>query len=96
MPSFFIETLPQKTEPLRGNFSQLLVSFIKPHLPVSLSTIARWLKETMTAAGIDTTVFKAHSVRGASSSTAANKGVTTDEILEAADWSTESSFQRFY
>ena len=50
----------------------------------------------MGAAGIDISVFKAHSVRGVSTSAAANRGVTTDEILDAADWSTESSFQRFY
>ena len=40
--------------------------------------------------------FKAHSVRGASASTASNMGITTREILEAADWSSESIFQRFY
>lgn len=50
----------------------------------------------MWSAGIDTSMFKAHSVRGASTSLAASVGVTTDEILSAADWSSESSFQKFY
>ena len=76
--------------------SQLFISFIKPHRPVTSSTVARWLKETLGAAGIDTTIFKAHSVRGASTSAAANSGITTEDILKAADWSTDSSFQRFY
>jgi len=48
------------------------------------------------AAGVDTSVFNAHSVRGASSSAAANLGITTNEILKAADWSSESVFQKFY
>ena len=46
--------------------------------------------------GIDTNLFKAHSVRSASTSAAANQGVTTEDILKAADWSSDSSFQRFY
>ena len=47
-------------------------------------------------AGIDTDNFKAHSVRGAASSTAAWSGVTIMDILNAADWSTEATFQQFY
>ena len=54
------------------------------------------VKETIGAAGIDTTIFKAHSVRGASTPAASNSGITTGEIHKAAEWSTESSFQRFY
>ena len=64
---------------------------------MSSSTIVQWLKETMGAAGINISIFEAPSVRGASKSLAAtNQGVTTNEILNVADWSTESSFQRFY
>ena len=43
------------------------------------------------SAGIDKSVFNAHSVRGASSTVAANLGITTNDIL--ADWSSESVFQ---
>ena len=78
------------------NNDQLFISFIKPHHPVTSSTIARWLKLVIESAGIDTSVFKAHSVRSASTSAAAMQGVTTEDILSAADWNTESSFQRFY
>ena len=69
---------------------------IKPHLLVTSSTIARWLKEVIRDAGIDTNIFKAHSVRAASTSAAAMLGISTNEILEATDSSTESTFQRFY
>ena len=35
-------------------------------------------------------------MRGASSSTAAASGVTTLDILQAADWSSERTFEKFY
>ena len=50
----------------------------------------------LSEAGIDTEIFKAHSVRGISSSKAATAGVTTADILQAADWSSESKFQKYY
>lgn len=61
-------------------------------------TIARWLinKCFREEAGIDISIFKAHSVIGALCSTAAGAGVTTKDILDAADWSSEGTFQRFY
>ena len=59
-------------------------------------TIARWLKDTLRLAGIDVSIFSGHSVRGASVSAAAGAGVKMSEIMQAADWSTESVFRRFY
>ena len=44
----------EKTKDLRGENKQLFISFIKPHNPVTSSTIARWLKQVMESAGIDT------------------------------------------
>ena len=35
-------------------------------------------------------------LRGAACSKAAGAGVTTKQILEAADWSSEGTFQKFY
>ena len=76
--------------------SRLFLSCIGQHSPVSSCSIARWLKCFMEEAGIDISIFKAHSVRGASCSSAAGAGVTTKDILDAADWSAEGTFQRFY
>ena len=70
--------------------------FLSEHNPVTSCSIARWPKIVMIEAGIDTSIFKAHSVRGAACSKAAGKGVTTKQILEAADWSSEGTFQRSY
>ena len=44
--------------------SKLFLSWIGKHAPVTSSTIARWLCTCLFEAGIDTSVFKAHSVRG--------------------------------
>jgi hypothetical protein len=63
---------------------------------VTSSTIARWLKILLGKAGMNTEIFKAHSTRSASSSAAATAGITTGDILKAADWSSEAVFQKFY
>ena len=67
-----------------------------PDWTLCSSTIACWLKTTLEQAGIDTAIFKAHSTRGASTSAAALRGVTTSDIIQAADWSSDSVFRRFY
>ena len=75
---------------------QLLISFKSPHNPVQTCTIARWLRETMEEAGIDTSHYKAHSVRSAATSKAREKGLSTNQIMKAANWSNANTFQRYY
>ena len=94
-----VETLKgyeERTAPYREGQQNLFLALIKLYKGVTSSTIARWLKSLLEAAGIDTAEFSAHSVRGASSSVAANLGITTNDILKAADWSSESVFKKFY
>ena len=79
-----------------GSPQLLFLSYVKPHKPVTSQRLAHWLKELLGKAGIDTSVFKAHSVRGASSTAASMKGVLIEDILRTADWSTDSTFRRFY
>ena len=50
----------------------------------------------MASSGIDVSHFRAHSTRGAATSAAARAGVSTAQIPKAADWSSESTFTRFY
>ena len=45
---------------------------------------------------MDTSIYNGHSTRSALSSKAASSGVTVSDILQAADWSSEETFQRFY
>ena len=67
--------------------SQFLVSHIKPHKPVSPSTVSRWLGQVLAMAGINTEVFKAHSTRAASSSKAEVTGVSLTDIIKQGHWS---------
>ena len=95
-PVVTLKAYEDRTVPYRGGELRLFLALIKPYKAVTSSTIARWFKSLLEAVGIDTSVFSAHSVRGASPSAAANLGITTSDILKAADWSSESVFQRFY
>ena len=88
------KTLSLRSEVISEN--RLLISFRKPHKPVCSASIARWIKTVLKLAGIDTTLFKAHSVRAASTSAALRSGVSVRDIMSTADWSRESTFSRFY
>ena len=59
--------------------SQLFLSWVTKK-PVSKQTISRWLKIVLHEAGIDTSIFKAHSYRGAGLSKAYKKGASVSEI----------------
>ena len=60
------------------------------------STVARWIKVVMRAAGIDVSVFKPHSTRSASTSRAWGRGVSIPDILKTGDWSSATTFHRYY
>ena len=87
----------QKTKPLRSNKdTNLFISFVKPHKNVGRSTIGRWIKSVMALAGIDVSVFSAHSTRAASVSKAQSKDLPLDIILDTAGWSNAKTFHKFY
>ena len=75
---------------------RLLISFVKPHKAVTTDTIARWLRTVMSKAGVDTTVFKAHSCRSASNTKAHASNVPMDMILQTAGWSNCDTFRLYY
>ena len=72
----------KRTEVIREEETQTLKNFIKPHKAMSNSTVSRWLMNALSAAGIDTNTFPAHSTRAASSSKAKTQCVPTKEILK--------------
>eukprot|EP00118_Oscarella_pearsei_P020915 m.231510 g.231510 ORF g.231510 m.231510 type:complete len:603 (+) comp40072_c0_seq1:414-2222(+) len=78
------------------DYSQLLLSVIERHRPVTSATVARWIKGMMSAAGINVDKFKAHSTRGASASAAGEAGIPIQDILAAADWRSQETFIRHY
>ena len=76
--------------------SRLFLAVKKPHQPVKPCTIARWLKVVMEKAGLDVNIFKAHSVRGASTSKANKLGLSTQQIMDRANWAKARTFYTFY
>ena len=81
---------------VNGQPSAFFLCHKKPHKPASKSTLARWIKDGLLLADVDTKVFKAHSLRGASSSKALLKGLTVKEVVDHGRWSLESTWQRYY
>lgn len=76
--------------------TKLLLSFHRPHKPISKDTVSRWIKAVLTLSGIDSAFFTAHSTRAASTSAAVKLGVPMSSILSAAGWSREDTFAQFY
>ena len=74
----------------------LFVSYVKSHNPITAPTLRRWLRMVSKNAGIDSDIFKAHSVRGVSTTAAVNSNVPLDDVMKMADWSCISTFQKFY
>ena len=76
--------------------SRLLISYTKPHKPVTNSTVARWIRSTLQNAGIDVSVFSAHSSRTASSSYSATAQLPLADIFKAGGWSNARTFAEHY
>jgi hypothetical protein len=87
----------KRTNKLRGqNEHKLFISFTKPHKAVSKDTITRWILMVLTNAGIDTSVYKAHSLRHAVTSKANSIGIPLSDILNKAGWTGFTMFEKFY
>jgi integrase len=77
--------------------NQLFLSLNDPHKPVSTHTISKWIVKTIKLAQTDKAVkVKAHSTRYVGPSWAIFNGASLKSVLESTDWSTESTFSRFY
>ena len=95
-PIVCLSEYDKRTNELRKGSDQLLVSYQKPYQPVSTDTISRWLKTVLAKSGIDTSVFKGHSTRAASTSAAAVCKVPLSTILDNAGSSNATTFGKFY
>ena len=63
-------------DPSRPN--RLLLSHIRP---ITSETPGTWVKEVLASVGVDSNIFKAHSVRKASATATHNKGVPLEDNL---------------
>ena len=80
----------------RSSDPALFISTAKPFKLVSRDAIARWIKNTMKEANIDTGLFTAHTCRSASTSKAKIAGVTIKTILNSTNWTKENIFKKYY
>jgi len=87
-----------KTKSFRNQSNgKLFVGLKYPHKNVGTQTISNWLQRVLGYAGVDTSIFKGHSYRHASTSKAAKLGVSIDKIFAQAGWCQGSTvFGRFY
>ncbi len=76
--------------------THVFIALVSPFREVSSNTISRWIKCFIGSAGVDTSVFSAHSTRGAAASKAATSGLSIDTILHAGCWAAESTINKFY
>ena len=85
-----------KTWREEGDKNQLLLSHIERHRVVSTATVACWLKGVLGMARIDISIFKAHSVRAASTYKTKVMVLSTKDILKRGNWSRELTWQKYY
>ena len=85
-----------RTKSLRSTKQRLMLSYIKPYKEITRDTVSRWIRTVMIRAGIDVTVFSAHSVRSASTSKARDNNVPISTIMKRAGWTSGSTFQKYY
>ena len=86
----------ERTTKIRKGKSQLLLSYIGPHGPISRATLARWTIAALALSGVNTDVYKAHSTRGASASSAKAMGANLNAIMRNASWRDAKSFAIHY
>ena len=86
-----------RTQPIRATYNtKLLISYAKPHKPISNSTVGKWAKSVLKDSGIDTGTFSSNSTRPASTSYGAQTGLTLAEILKAGGWTNAQTFAKHY
>lgn len=91
----------KKTEVFREKLkdsNKLFLSLLEPHQPVSSQTISKWIVQTIHMAyeNQKKSNVKGHSTRALGPSWALFNGASVKSIIEAADWSKESTFCKFY
>ena len=90
-----LEIYLQLTKPLRGETTKLFLTTQKPFSAATQDSITRWVRVTLTNAGIDKD-FNPHSIRAASTSAAARQAIPIDSILKNAGWATDCMFRKYY
>ena len=84
-----------RTLDVRGKETKLLITLKAPHKGISRDTLRRWMKDALSNAGIDLSIFAPHSTRSASTSMAVNNKIPLPTLIKAG-WYNESTFSKYY
>ncbi len=88
----------QRTSNLRGDNDQLFLTYVEPHRPAAIRTVARWLVAVLVdSKAVDASSHpRAHSTRAVASSWAFHRGVSVAGICESVSWKSASTFSSVY
>ncbi|XP_031348434.1 uncharacterized protein LOC116174634 [Photinus pyralis] len=101
-PTLCVASALKKYIQLTNNIRKVEQDFLfltakAPHNLASKQTLSRWVKELLKKAGIDTSMFQAHSTRHSASSAALRQGLSLETICRTVGWSESSqTFGKFY
>ena len=73
-----------------------VISYGKPHRPVSSDTLSKCINDELKLSGTDTNVFATHSCSLASVGKTKVNGMGINEIMKKECWKSESTFKKFY
>lgn len=77
--------------------TRVFLSINEPHRPVAAQTLSRWIVECLKIALKDKDLkTKGHSTRAMGPSLALFRGASVESIMNSADWSSDTTFVRFY
>ncbi len=79
----------------KGDITKFFITYGVPNKGASRDSIRRWTKDVLRDAGIDLSIFNAHSTRSAATS-AARTLLPLETVLKAGGWSTANTFTRYY
>ena len=95
-PENVLQSYIDKTKDNWRSKTKLFISFLKPHKPVGVKTISRWIKESLKTTGVNVEHYQGHSLHSASASAVKSNCANISNLLLAGGWSNERTFAKFY
>ena len=99
-PCSSLKEYEKRTKPFRPSSetepNKLFFSVNRPHTPIAAGILSHWVQDCLLDEGIDSNVFKVHSIRSTATSGAAKAGISISKIIRLVDWTKESTFKKFY
>jgi hypothetical protein len=92
----YIQRTSSQRQQLGQDFDRLFLSLSRTTKVVQSQTISNWLTTVLSETGVDTSTFKAHSIRSAAATFQLKTGKSVDQVMATAHWKSRSVFTKFY